>query len=95
MRVMLFEKNEHGFIKGNEVEPINKENMKKNFKVEGMMCNNCRTHVEKALNSIDGVKAVVTLNPPVATVEFDKDEMPLEELQQVVSDKAGDYQLHE
>lgn len=79
----------------NEVEPINKENMKKNFKVEGMMCNNCRTHVEKALNSIDGVKAVVTLNPPVATVEFDKDEMPLEELQQVVSDKAGDYQLHE
>ena len=48
-----------------------------NLKVEGMMCNNCRTHVEKALNSIDGVKAVVTLNPPVATVEFDKDEMPL------------------
>ena len=69
--------------------------MKKNFKVEGMMRNNCRTHVEKALNSIDGVKAVVTLNPPVATVEFEKDEMPLEELQQVVSDKAGDYQLHE
>lgn len=78
-----------------KVETINKESMKKNFKVEGMMCNNCRTHVEKALNSIDGVKAFVTLNPPVANVEFTKDEMPLDKLQQVISDKAGEYQLHE
>lgn len=78
-----------------KVETINKEGMKKNFKVEGMMCNSCRTHVEKALNSIDGVKAFVTLNPPVANVEFTKDKIPLDELQQVVSDKAGEYQLHE
>jgi len=82
-------------LKKKKVETINKEGMKKNFKVEGMMCNSCRTHVKKALNSIDGVKAFVTLNPPVANVEFTKDKIPLDELQQVVSDKAGEYQLHE
>ena len=27
--------------------------MKKEYKVEGMMCNHCRMHVEKALNSIE------------------------------------------
>ena len=31
---------------------LNKENMKKSFKVDGMMCNHCRTHVENALNRI-------------------------------------------
>ena len=34
------------------------------------MCNHCRMHVEKALNSMEGVHATVTLNPPVAIVEF-------------------------
>lgn len=82
-------------IESKEVGRINKEEMKKTFKVDGMMCNHCRTHVEKALNSIDGVKAVVTLDPPSATIEFTKGELPLSELQEVVTDKAGDYKLHE
>ena len=72
----------------------NDNGMKKNFKVDGMMCNHCRTHVEKALNSIEGVNATVTLEPPVATVEADR-EISLAELQEVVSDKAGDYTLSE
>lgn len=71
-----------------------KTNMKKEFKVEGMMCNHCRTHVEKALNSIAGVAAIVTLDPPVATVEFSDGEKSLEELQAVISE-AGDYKLSE
>ena len=66
--------------------------MKYEFKVEGMMCDHCRTHVEKALNSIEGVKATVTLNPPVATIESDH---PLTsgDLQQVITEKAGDYTI--
>jgi copper chaperone CopZ len=28
------------------------------FAVEGMMCNNCKAHVEKALLGVKGVKAV-------------------------------------
>ena len=77
---------------------INKNNSvmtnmtKREFKVEGMMCNHCRMHVEKALNSVEGVTAVVTLNPPVATVEFTGEEKSLAELQKAVSE-AGDYKL--
>lgn len=79
----------------NEVKPLTEKIMKKEFKVEGMVCNHCRMHVEKALNSIDGVHATVTLNPPVATVEFSKGEKTLDELQAVVTAEAGDYTLKE
>ena len=66
--------------------------MKYEFKVEGMMCDHCRTHVEKALNSIEGVKATVTLNPPVATIESDHT-LTSGDLQQVITEKAGDYTI--
>lgn len=81
--------------KEEEVKPITEKIMKKEFKVEGMTCNHCRMHVEKALNSIDGVKATVTFDPPVATVEFSGKEKPLKELQEVVTENAGDYTLKE
>ncbi len=70
-------------------------NMKKTYRVEGMMCQNCRKHVEKALNSMDGVKATVTLDPPQAVVEFDGEDRPLSELQAFVTEEAGDYRLSE
>lgn len=66
--------------------------MKKEFKVSGMTCGHCRMHVEKALNSLDGVTAAVTLEPPVAVVEFSGQEKSLQELQEAVSD-AGDYTI--
>ncbi len=69
--------------------------MKKTYKVEGMMCKNCRRHVEEALNSMDGVKAVVTLDPPLAEIEFADKERSLEELQVFVSEEAGNYILSE
>jgi Cu2+-exporting ATPase len=58
-----------------------------------MMCKHCRKHVEDALNSIDGVNAVVTLDPPRAEVEFLGNELSLEELQAVVNEKAGNYKM--
>ena len=67
--------------------------MKKELNVEGMMCNHCRKHVEDALNSIEGIRATVTLEPPVAVVEYSGKEPSLNELQQAVSGKAGDYKL--
>ena len=79
----------------NKVEPSTENVMKKEFKVEGMMCNHCRMHVEKALNSMEGVHATVTLNPPVAVVEFSEGEKTLDELQAVVTAQAGDYTLKE
>lgn len=81
--------------KKTEYKDIKKEKiMKKEFKVEGMMCNHCRMHVEKALNRLEGVNATVTLDPPVAIVEFTgAHEYTLEELQKQVSEEAGDYTL--
>ena len=79
--------------KQEEVKPLTERIMKKEFKVEGMTCNHCRMHVEKALNSIDGIHATVTLDPPQAIVEFSKGEKSLDELQAVVTEEAGDYTL--
>ena len=80
-----------------ETESTNNQNrniMEKEmkFKVEGMMCNHCRTHVEQALNSIEGVQASVTLEPPVATVRC-AEGITVEQLQRVVAERAGDYRL--
>ena len=69
---------------------------KSSYKVEGMMCNHCRMHVEKALNSLEGIRATVTLDPPVATIEFtDGKSYTLEELQAQITKEAGDYQILE
>ncbi|WP_370520773.1 heavy-metal-associated domain-containing protein [Dysgonomonas sp. 25] len=48
----------------------------------------------KALNGIAGVHATVTLDPPVATVEFSEGEKSIGELQQALSE-AGEYKLSE
>lgn len=44
---------------------------------------------------MDGVHATVSLNPPVATIEFSEGEKTLDELQAAVSAEAGDYTLKE
>ncbi len=61
--------------------------------VEGMMCDHCRQHVERALNALPGVRATVTLEPPVAVVEFGGEPLSAEELQRAVTERAGDYRL--
>ncbi|MDL2230431.1 heavy metal translocating P-type ATPase [Alistipes sp. OttesenSCG-928-L06] len=79
-------------IKINKISNTSKpQTMKKEYTVSGMNCNHCRTSVEKALNTLDGVTAVVTLDPPVATVES-ATEIPLAELQRVLSE-AGDFSI--
>ena len=40
----------------------------KTMVIEGMMCMHCKAHVEKALNSIDGVTATVDLESKTATI---------------------------
>ena len=81
---------------GREPIPINnmEKTMEKKYRIEGMMCGHCRMHVEKALNGIDGVRATVELEPPVATVEFSGGEKPLAELQRAL-DGTGEYKITE
>ena len=57
----------------------------------GMTCNGCRSSVEKALNSIAGVEATVSLDPPIATLIM-KEHIPLVQLQETLS-KAGKYSI--
>ena len=46
----------------------------KTISIEGMMCDNCKKHVEKALNSIEGVTSVkVSLENKNAIIECNLD----------------------
>lgn len=69
-------------------EKNEKENvMEKIIEIEGMMCMHCVSHVEEALNGIDGVKAEVSLENKNAKVSLAK-EVSDTELKMVV-EKAG------
>lgn len=46
--------------------------MKYTYTINGMHCNSCRTKVENALNTIEGVEAEVLLNPPTAVISMQK-----------------------
>ena len=62
--------------KGEETFPENKGGnvtMKKILKIEGMMCQHCQSHVDKALNSLEGVNASVDLEKGMATVECSRE----------------------
>lgn len=63
------------------------------YKVEGMACGHCVMHVQKALESLPGVKADVTLDPAQAVIVFTDKVYGKDELQAVINDKAGDYKL--
>jgi Cu2+-exporting ATPase len=65
--------------------------MKHSYQITGMSCNGCRSSVEKAINTIDGVDAIVTLHPPVATITMEK-HVPTEQLQEALN-VAGNYTI--
>ena len=66
--------------------------MKKySYSINGMHCNSCRTKVENALNSIEGVEAEVTLDPPKAEISMQK---PIQTAQfQEVIAAVGNYTI--
>jgi Cu+-exporting ATPase len=61
------------------------DGMKKLLKVEGMMCNHCKSHVEKALNSLEGVTGQANLEDGTALVSS-RQEVSDELLKQVIED---------
>ena len=68
---LRFFKPKHQIIKIQENRKKEEKKMKKVL-VEGMMCQHCKAHVEKALNAIDGVHATVDLENNCAFVEGDE-----------------------
>lgn len=85
LRLRLF-KPEYKILKPIE-ENINKGDkpMKKVIEIKGMMCEHCKARVEKALNSIADVTAVVDLSKNIANVEL-TDDISDNELENAVVD---------
>lgn len=75
--------------------PVAASGTMRTYTVAGMMCKHCAARVERALNSMDGIQATVTLDPPVASVTFTAGPLSVEDLQKVLTEKAGDYQISE
>ena len=61
------------------------------YNITGMTCDGCRTKVEKTLNTIEGIEAKVSLNPPVATITMEK-HIPTEKLQEALT-AVGKYTI--
>ena len=78
-----------------ETAPETTDALTQTYRIEGMMCNHCRMHVEKALNMPGEMSATVTLDPPEAVISFSNKEKSIEELQNILTEKAGDYQIYE
>jgi Cu2+-exporting ATPase len=59
------------------------------YTITGMSCDGCRTKVEKTLNAMQGVQAVVTLNPP-----YYLDGKPIQTMHfQELLSAAGNYSI--
>lgn len=56
-----------------------------------MSCDGCRSKVEKTLSAIDGVEAVVSLEPAIATITMEK-HVPTSQFQEALT-KAGNYTI--
>lgn len=65
--------------------------MEKKIVIEGMMCKMCQAHVEKALNALEGVTAIVDLEAKTATVTGN---LPADEVLAAAVTEAG-YQVIE
>lgn len=64
------------------------------YSIEGMTCNGCRSHVEKALSNVEGVSsASVNLDKKEATIEMEN-HIPLEKFQEVLKDDGGTYSIY-
>lgn len=64
---------------------------KKNVKIQGMVCENCKAHVQNALNEINGLSATVNLKKASAKVDAVR-EISEDEIRNAVN-KAGNYNV--
>lgn len=65
--------------------------MKHTYSIEGMSCDGCRSKVEKTLNSIEGVEAIVSLIPPMAKITMNQ-HIPTTQLQEALT-TVGNYTI--
>ncbi|WP_142785851.1 heavy metal translocating P-type ATPase [Changchengzhania lutea] len=64
------------------------------YKISGMTCNGCRSHVEDVLNNIEGVKnATVDLEQKEATIEMDQ-HLPIGTFKDALQKDGDLYKIH-
>jgi len=68
--------------------------MKDIYRIHGMTCNGCRSHVEETLSKVKGVfKATVDLETKEATIEMES-HIPIETFQEARKKDSGRYSIH-
>ena len=68
--------------------------MKDIYRIHGMTCNGCRSHVEEMLSKVKGVfKATVDLETKEATIEMES-HIPIETFQEALKKDSGRYSIH-
>lgn len=68
--------------------------MKHTYKIQGMTCNGCRSHVEKTLQGINGVSnASVDLEKAEAIIEMES-HIPIETFQEALKNDGDKYSIH-
>ena len=67
--------------------------MKRTYTVNGMKCEQCKTHVENALNALNGVaQAVASLSEHNVTIDFDDTQVTPAQMKDAI-DAAGHYEM--
>ncbi len=67
--------------------------MKEVYRINGMSCNSCKTHVEQALGKVEGVNDVtVNLQKGEAEVEMPS-HIPLEKFQEALKNSGDVYTI--
>ncbi|MFV8836776.1 heavy metal translocating P-type ATPase [Salinimicrobium soli] len=67
--------------------------MKQHYSITGMTCNGCRSHVEKALQQVEGVQEVtVDLEKAEAIIQMEK-HIPLETFEGALQKEGGKYHI--
>jgi Cu2+-exporting ATPase len=68
--------------------------MMRTYKIRGMTCNGCRSHVEQTLSKVESVtNASVDLEKGEATIEMEK-QISLETFQEALKNDGGSYSIH-
>lgn len=68
--------------------------MKHTYHIHGMTCNGCRTHVEKTLNTVEGVtNATVDLEKKKAVIEMGC-HIEIDTFQRALEKDGGNYSIH-
>ena len=61
--------------------------IKEKFNIQGMTCSSCSSHVEKAVNKLEGIKKInVNLLSNNMVVEYDENTLKNEDIIQAVID---------